>query len=262
MDRKPKIILIAGPTASGKSKIAIYLSKLLNGEIINADSMQVYKELRILTSRPTASDEKKIQHHLYGIISVKRKFSTGDWLKYIYIQPLDANEDFILFKVYDDISQSHLGFGTFSYLDRVNIGFPAPMALDDKVNIMEDTPVELDLVGFDVNNFPTNGTETIQITKYPLYGSLGSSNFVQGVNVSQLAQWKVNYTPDINYFGTDSIKYTVTNPVNVNSVSQEGTIFISISSQNDSPNLENIISQYLQISSYLDLSAILFELCS
>jgi len=81
MDRKPKIILIAGPTASGKSKIAIYLSKLLNGEIINADSMQVYKELRILTSRPTASDEKKIQHHLYGIISVKKKFSTGDWLK-------------------------------------------------------------------------------------------------------------------------------------------------------------------------------------
>ena len=78
---KPKIILLAGPTASGKSKIAIKLSKLLNGEIINADSMQVYKELRILNSRPTANDEKKIKHHLYGIISVKNKFSTGHWLK-------------------------------------------------------------------------------------------------------------------------------------------------------------------------------------
>ena len=60
MEGKPKIILLAGPTASGKSKIAIKLSKLLNGEIINADSMQVYKELRILNSRPTVNDEKKI----------------------------------------------------------------------------------------------------------------------------------------------------------------------------------------------------------
>ena len=59
MDGKPKIILLAGPTASGKSKIAIKLSKLLNGEIINADSMQVYKELRILNSRPTANAMKK-----------------------------------------------------------------------------------------------------------------------------------------------------------------------------------------------------------
>ena len=81
MDGKPKIILLAGPTASGKSKIAIKLSKLLNGEIINADSMQVYKELRILNSRPTVNDEKKIKHHLYGIISVKNKISTGHWLK-------------------------------------------------------------------------------------------------------------------------------------------------------------------------------------
>ena len=81
MDRKPKNILLAGPTASGKSKIAIKLSKSLNGEIINADSMQVYKELRILTSRPSLSDEKKVKHHLYGIISVKNKFSTGEWLR-------------------------------------------------------------------------------------------------------------------------------------------------------------------------------------
>ena len=81
MNKKEKIILIAGSTASGKSKIAITLSKLLNGEIVNADSMQVYKEFRILTSRPEINDEKKTKHHLYGITSVKSNFSTGRWLK-------------------------------------------------------------------------------------------------------------------------------------------------------------------------------------
>mgnify|MGYP002525702576 CR=1 FL=1 len=80
MDLKPTIILLAGPTASGKSKLAIKLSKALNGEIVNADSMQVYKELKILTSRPSPSDLKKINHHLYGFISVKKNFSTGAWL--------------------------------------------------------------------------------------------------------------------------------------------------------------------------------------
>ena len=81
MDHKSKIILIAGPTASGKSQIAIDLAKKVNGEIINADSMQVYKEFSIITSRPTKLDCKKIKHHLYGYISVKKNFSTGIWLK-------------------------------------------------------------------------------------------------------------------------------------------------------------------------------------
>ena len=80
MERKPIIVLLAGPTASGKSKLAIKLSKTLNGEIVNADSMQFYKELKILTSRPSPSDLKKINHHLYGFISAKKNFSTGTWL--------------------------------------------------------------------------------------------------------------------------------------------------------------------------------------
>ena len=80
MDRKSTIVLLYGPTASGKSKLATELSKILNGEIVNADSMQVYKELRILTSRPSSSDVKKVKHHLYGFISVKKNFSTGAWL--------------------------------------------------------------------------------------------------------------------------------------------------------------------------------------
>ena len=83
MERKPIIILLAGPTASGKSKLAIKLSKVLNGEIVNADSMQVYKELTILTSRPSSSDLKKIKHHLYGFVSVKKNFSSGSWLNIV-----------------------------------------------------------------------------------------------------------------------------------------------------------------------------------
>ena len=80
MDLKSKIILISGPTASGKSKFAVKLAKKIKGEIINADSMQVYKELRILTARPAKSDYNKIKHHLYGFESVKKNFSTGKWL--------------------------------------------------------------------------------------------------------------------------------------------------------------------------------------
>ena len=76
-----KIILLAGPTASGKSKLAIHLAKKINGEIINADSMQIYKEFSILSSRPTNHETKKVKHHLYGVISVKKNFSAGDWLK-------------------------------------------------------------------------------------------------------------------------------------------------------------------------------------
>ena len=81
MDLKSKIILISGPTASGKSNFAIKLAKKVKGEIINADSMQVYKELRILTARPHQKDYQNIKHHLYGFQSVRKKFSTGEWLK-------------------------------------------------------------------------------------------------------------------------------------------------------------------------------------
>ncbi len=81
MDKQSKIILIAGPTASGKSNFAVRLAKKIGGEIINADSMQVYKQLKILTVRPNKSTQKKIKHHLYGIVNVNKNFSTGAWLK-------------------------------------------------------------------------------------------------------------------------------------------------------------------------------------
>ena len=81
MDKQSKIILISGPTASGKSNFATKIAKKINGEIINADSMQVYKQLKILTARPNKEDQNNIKHHLYGIIDLKKNFSTGQWLK-------------------------------------------------------------------------------------------------------------------------------------------------------------------------------------
>jgi len=81
MDKQSKIILISGPTASGKSNFAIKIAKKINGEIINADSMQVYKRLKILTARPNNKNKQNIKHHLYGVIDLDKKFSTGEWLK-------------------------------------------------------------------------------------------------------------------------------------------------------------------------------------
>ena len=83
MDLKSKIILISGPTASGKSNFAIKLAKKIRGEIINADSMQVYKELKILTARPNKKQYQRIKHYLYGFQSVKKNFSAGKWLKLV-----------------------------------------------------------------------------------------------------------------------------------------------------------------------------------
>jgi len=83
MEQEKKVILLAGPTASGKSKLALKLAEHFDGEIINADSMQIYKEISILTSKPNSEDIKIIKHHLYGFNSVKKNFSTGSWLKLV-----------------------------------------------------------------------------------------------------------------------------------------------------------------------------------
>ena len=92
MDLKSKIILVYGPTASGKSEFAIKLAKKINGEIINADSIQIYKELKILSARPFQKNHQKIKHHLYGFQSVKKNFSTGEWLKLANKQILDCKK--------------------------------------------------------------------------------------------------------------------------------------------------------------------------
>jgi len=87
---KKKIILLFGPTASGKSRLAVDLAKEFNGEIINADSMQVYKEVKVLSARP--NNTKSIKHHLYGFVSVKKNFSSGSWYKLAIKKIKDINQ--------------------------------------------------------------------------------------------------------------------------------------------------------------------------
>ena len=74
------LIVIGGPTASGKSPLALSLAETLGGAIINADSMQVYAELKVLTARPTPQDEARVPHHLYGYLPAARRCSVGLWL--------------------------------------------------------------------------------------------------------------------------------------------------------------------------------------
>jgi tRNA dimethylallyltransferase len=77
----PKAILIAGPTASGKSAVALALAERLVGTVINADSMQLYRELRILTARPSEAEERLAPHRLYGTVPGSEAFSVGRWLE-------------------------------------------------------------------------------------------------------------------------------------------------------------------------------------
>jgi len=72
-------ILIAGPTASGKSALALAVAERYGGEIVNADSMQVYADMRVLTARPPAEDEARVPHHLYGVLSPSEPCSAGKW---------------------------------------------------------------------------------------------------------------------------------------------------------------------------------------
>ncbi len=73
-------ILIHGPTASGKSALSIALAKRLDGEIVNADSMQVYREMRVISARPAVSEMDGIPHHLFGHVPASERYSTGKWL--------------------------------------------------------------------------------------------------------------------------------------------------------------------------------------
>jgi tRNA dimethylallyltransferase len=74
-----KVILIAGPTASGKSALALEIAASLGGVIINADSMQVYGDLRIITARPSPAEEARAPHRLYGHVDAAENYSTGRW---------------------------------------------------------------------------------------------------------------------------------------------------------------------------------------
>lgn len=74
-------ILIHGPTASGKSALATELARRLGGEVINADSMQVYRDLQVISARPTQEEMSGVAHHLFGYVDAAARYSTGEWLE-------------------------------------------------------------------------------------------------------------------------------------------------------------------------------------
>ena len=78
---KKDVIIIAGPTCVGKSLLAMKLAKKINGVLINADSVQVYEDLKLLSARPSEEDMRKIPHFLYGYVKSKKNYSIADWLQ-------------------------------------------------------------------------------------------------------------------------------------------------------------------------------------
>lgn len=81
MGAKPDILFLAGPTASGKSALSLHAARALDGEVINADSMQVYEGLGVITARPDPHEMGGIPHHLFGVIDPAQRFSVGQWTK-------------------------------------------------------------------------------------------------------------------------------------------------------------------------------------
>ncbi|HEY8065848.1 MAG TPA: tRNA (adenosine(37)-N6)-dimethylallyltransferase MiaA [Methylosinus sp.] len=76
-----RAILIAGPTASGKSALALAIAERIGGAVVNADSMQVYRDLRILTARPTPEEERSVRHEMFGHVDAAVNYSVGRWLE-------------------------------------------------------------------------------------------------------------------------------------------------------------------------------------
>jgi tRNA dimethylallyltransferase len=87
------VVLIAGPTASGKSRLALEMAAARGGVVINADSMQVYRELRVLSARPSAEDEAAVPHLLYGHVGAQTRYSVGAWLADVAPVLADAHRD-------------------------------------------------------------------------------------------------------------------------------------------------------------------------
>ena len=87
------VILLAGPTASGKSALALALAEKLGGTIINADSMQVYRDLRLITARPSVEEERRVPHRLYGHVDAAENYSVGAWRSEAVLQLAAAERE-------------------------------------------------------------------------------------------------------------------------------------------------------------------------
>ena len=80
-ENKKKICVILGPTATGKSKLAVYIAKKINGEIVSADSMQIYKGMNIATAKVTEKEKENVLHHMMDFLDVKKEFSVAEYVK-------------------------------------------------------------------------------------------------------------------------------------------------------------------------------------
>ncbi len=126
---KTQIYFVLGPTASGKSKFALSLANKFNGEIINADSMQIYSELSILTARPTLNDQKKINHHLYGFVKGDVRFNVQRWCE-------EASKK-INYLVDQNITPILVG-GTGLYIDCLINGIVSIPSIPEKIKMESD----------------------------------------------------------------------------------------------------------------------------
>jgi tRNA dimethylallyltransferase len=92
MSDAPEIVIVAGPTASGKSALALAIAEEFAGTIINADSQQVYRDLAVLSARPSAAEVARVPHRLYGVIDAAENYSAGRWLALAH-REIDAARD-------------------------------------------------------------------------------------------------------------------------------------------------------------------------
>lgn len=131
-----RVLIIAGPTASGKSSFALKVAEKYNGEIINADSLQVYKDIDIITSQPPAADKKRCPHHLYGVFSPDESCSAGLWRK-LAVERIQ--------KVLDHDKLAIVVGGTGLYLKTLTDGIsPIPVIKD---SIRQQARALFDVVG-------------------------------------------------------------------------------------------------------------------
>jgi len=126
----PLLIFIVGPTCIGKSTLAIKLAKKFEGEIVNADSMQVYSNLKILTARPTKQDLKFVKHHLYGYIDGSIRYNVASWCK-------DASE--IINNNHNNYTTSIVVGGTGMYVDKILNGLVQIPKIPEKVKKISES---------------------------------------------------------------------------------------------------------------------------
>ncbi|MFD1251477.1 tRNA dimethylallyltransferase [Devosia equisanguinis] len=132
MKAQRRAVLIAGPTASGKSAMALARAQRGGGIIVNADAMQVYSGLRIITARPSAEDERLVEHRLYGMVSPATRFSTGQWLSAVAEVIADA----------DPARELIFVGGTGLYFDALTRGFAEVPVIPDAVTAAVQAEIE------------------------------------------------------------------------------------------------------------------------